>query len=290
MWALIVDGSINTVFKVPTAFKHPTTGLQYPRNWLNLATDSEKSDVGFIEITYSGADKDGDYYTNTESSPVYDASKGTVVITKSASAKVLATVKASKLESARDGVYNALQPTDWYVIRKSEHSTAIPAKIIAFRLACRTVYGKIQTAITNASDVDAVAAVYATANGISDPDNFTVDGTSSSVVSTSNNTITKSSHGLNNDEMITYSSGVDGSGDPYGAIGGLVDGKRYYVYGKTTNTFKLSHTNSFMGDAAAISLTDVASGGTAHTFSSGGISVVGQSMPSTEIDSYNVSV
>ena len=117
-----------------------------------------------------------------------------------------------------------------------------------------------------------------------------MDGTSSSVVSTSNNTITKSSHGLSNDEVVIYSSGVDGSGDPYGAIGGLVDGKSYYVYGKTTNTFKLSHTNSFMGDAAAISLTDVASGGTAHTFASSGVSVVGASMPNLNIDSYNVSV
>ena len=83
MWALIVDGKINRVFKVPTAFKHPTTGIQYPRNWLNLASDSEKASVGFIEITYSGSNKNSEYYINSESSPVYDASKGTVVITKS---------------------------------------------------------------------------------------------------------------------------------------------------------------------------------------------------------------
>ena len=57
MWALIVDGSINRIFKYPTAFKHPTTGIQYPRNWLNLASDSEKASVGFIEITYSGSNK-----------------------------------------------------------------------------------------------------------------------------------------------------------------------------------------------------------------------------------------
>ena len=289
MWALIVDGSINRIFKTPTAFKHPTTGLQYPRNWITLATNSEKSDAGIIEVTYSGAYKDSDYYTNSESAPVYDASAGTVTITKSASAKVLADVKANKLDGARSNVYSILQPTDWYVVRKSEHSTAIPAKIIAFRLAARTVYGKIQTAVTNASDVDAVAAIYTTGDSARDTA-LSVNGTSSSVVSTSNNTITSSSHGFVNDEEITYSSGVDGSGDPYGAIGGLVDGKKYYVYGKTTNTFKLSHTNSFMGDAAAISLTDVASGGTAHTFSSSGVSVVGQSMPSTDIDSYNVSV
>ena len=290
MWALIVDGSINRIFKVPTAFKHPTTGLQYPRNWLNLATDSEKSDVGFIEVTYTGSHKDSEYYINGESSPVYNSGAGTVVITRSTSAKNLADVKANKLESARAMTYQALLPTDWYIIRKSEHSTAIPAKIVAYRLAARTVYGKIQTAVTNASDVDAIAALYNNATGISDPDNFTVDGTSSSVVSTSNNTITKNGHGLSDDELVTYSSGVDGSGNTYGAIGGLVDGKSYYVYGKTTNTFKLSHTNSFMGDAAAISLSGVASGGTAHTFSSSGVSVVGSSIPTIENDSYNVSV
>ena len=289
MWALIVDGSINRIFKTPTAFKHPTTGLQYPRNWITLATNSEKSDAGIIEITFSGAFKDGDYYTNSESAPVYDASAGTVTITKSASAKVLATVKAEKLQSARSSVYSALQPTDWYVIRKSEHSTAIPAKIVAFRLAARTVYGKIQTAITNASDVDAVAAIYTNGDSARDTD-LSVDGTSSSVVSTSNNTITSNGHGLVNDEVVRYSTGVDGSGNSYGAIGGLEDNKSYYVYAKTTNTFKLSHTNSFMGDAAAISLTDVASGGTAHTFASSGVSVVGASMPNLNIDSYNVSV
>ena len=81
MWALIVDGSINRIFKVPTAFKHPTTGIQYPRNWLTLASDSEKASVGFIEVTYSGSHKNSDYYDNAESSPVYNASAGTVVIT-----------------------------------------------------------------------------------------------------------------------------------------------------------------------------------------------------------------
>ena len=289
MWALIVDGSINKIFKVPEAFKHPTTGIQYPRNWLNLATDSEKASVGFIEVTYSGSHKDGEYYSNSESSPVYDASGGTVTITKSSTALNLANVKSNKLQSARDLVYSILLPTDWYVVRKSEHNTAIPAKIVAYRLAARTVYGKIQTAVTNASDVDAVAALYTSVDSARDS-SLSVNGTSSSVVSTSNNTITSNGHGFVDDEIVYYSSGLDGSGNAYGAIGGLEVGKMYYVYGKTTNTFKLSHTNSFMGDAAAISLTDVASGGTAHTFTSGNVSVVGQSMPHLNIDSYKVSV
>ena len=287
MWALIVDGSINRIFKVPTAFKHPTTGIQYPRNWLNLATDSEKTSVGFIEVTYTGSHKDSEYYNNGESAPVYDASKGTVVITKSSTAKDLATVKTEKKTTASGNAYSIILPTDWYVVRKSENSTAIPAKISAFRTAVRLVCNSLCTAIDNASDLDAVAALYNNATGISDPDNFTVDGSSSSVVSTSNNTITKNGHGLSNDELVTYSSGVDSSDVANDPIGGLVNGNQYYVIGKTVNTFKLSHTNSHMGDASAISLTGVGEG-SSHKFISSGIPPVGASFPRIDADPYNI--
>ena len=287
MWALIVDGSINRIFKVPTAFKHPTTGIQYPRNWLNLATDSEKTSVGFIEVTYTGSHKDSEYYNNGESAPVYDASKGTVVITKSSTAKDLATVKTEKKTTASGNAYSIILPTDWYVVRKSENSTAIPAKISAFRTAVRLVCNSLCTAIDNASDLDAVAALYTNATGISDPNNFTVDGSSSSVVSASNNTITKNGHGLSNDELVTYSSGVDSSEVANDPIGGLVSGNQYYVISKTTNTFKLSHTNSHMGDAAVISLTGVGEG-SSHKFISSGIPPVGASFPRIDADPYNI--
>ena len=286
MWALIVDGSINRFFKVPTAFKHPTTGIQYPRNWLNLASDSEKASVGFIEVTYSGSHKSGEYYNNAESAPVYDASKGTVVITNSSTAKNLADLKITKKEVAKTNAYSSLLPTDWYVTRKSEISTAIPSKITAFRTAVRLVCNSLCTAIDDASDIDALAALYNNADGI-DPAAFTVDGSSSSVVSASNNTITKSGHGLSNDEIVLYDSGLDSSGVANDPIGGLVSGNTYYVIGKTTNTFKLSHTNSHMGDAAAISLTGVGEESN-HTFSSAGIPPIGQSLPDADNPAYAV--
>ena len=286
MWALIVDGKINRVFKVPTAFKHPTTGIQYPRNWLNLASNSEKTSVGFIEITYSGTHKNTEYYFNSESSPVYDASKGTVTITKSSSAKNLASMKVSKKQQASTSAYSSLVPTDWYVTRKSENNTAIPSQITAYRTATRLVCNSLCTAIDNASDVDAIDALYNFADGI-DPNTLTVDGSQTSVVNTTSNTITKNGHGLSNDELVTYTSGVDGDGVANDPITGLVSGQSYYVFGKTVNTFKLSHTNSHMGDASAISLTGVGEGSD-HTFTSQGISSIGQSFPTTENPSYKV--
>ena len=149
MWALIVDGSVNQVFRVPTAFKHPKTGIQYPRNWLNLATAQEKKDVGFIELTFSGADKDDKYYINSESSPVYDASAGTVTITKSSTARNVAVLQTSFKESITQKAWTNLGETDWYVTRKSEISTAIPAKITAFRTATRLVANSHKTAVDN---------------------------------------------------------------------------------------------------------------------------------------------
>ena len=287
MYALIVDGKINRIMRTSVAFKHPTTGLQYPRNWITLATNSERQAAGVYEITYSGNTKDSEYYDNSESAPVYDASKGTVTITKNSTAKTLSVLKTIKKESASNNAYSNLLPTDWYVVRKSENSTAIPAKITAFRTATRLVCNSLCTAIDNASDVDALAALYNNATGISDPENFTVDGSSSSVVSASNNTITKNGHGLSNDEIVTYSSGVDGDGVANDPIGGLVNGNQYYVIGKTVNTFKLSHTNSHMGDAAVISLTGVGEG-SSHTFTSSGIPPVGASFPSIDNPSYTV--
>lgn len=285
MWALIVDGSINRFFKVPTAFKHPTTGLQYPRNWITLATDSEKAAIGLIEVTYSGSYGDSQYYYNSDSSPVYNADAGTVVITKSKTAIDLTTLKASKTSEIETSTNSGMSSTDWYVTRKSETSAAIPSNVTAYRTACRLVCNSVKTAITNASDLDALIAIYTNADGISD--SISVNGSSTSVVNTTSNTITKSSHGLSNDELVTYSSGVDGSGDANDPIGGLVTDTNYYVIGKTTNTFKLSHTNSHMGDAAAISLTGVGEG-TAHTFTSQGISSLGNSIPNPNNLAYGI--
>ena len=80
---------------------------------------------------------------------------------------------------------------------------------------------------------------------------------------------------------------VDGEEVPNDPITGLVNGQSYYVIGKTVNTFKLSHTNSHMGDASAISLTGLGEG-SSHKFISSGIPPVGQSYPRIDADPYNI--
>ena len=275
-WALIVDGAINRTFGNADAFVHPVTGNQHPRRWLNLATDSELTAAGIIEITYTGTHKNSRYYTNTTSSPVYDADAGTVVITHGSTAKTLSTLQASHSAKIKTRSNNLLTPTDWYVVRKAEASTAIPAKVTAYRTAVRTVYAAVKSAIAGAGDVDALAALYVTSVGASSGTPLEVDGTSSDVVSTSNNTITSNGHGYVNDEIVKYEDEQDGADKP---IKGLVSGQDYYIINTATNTFKLSLTPSTFGDEEVVSLTGVADAGTAHTFQSLGKPAVGVEWP-----------
>ena len=87
---------------------------------------------------------------------------------------------------------------------------------------------------------------------------LTFDGSSSSVVSTSDNTITETGHRFITGQRVTY---TDGSGT---AIGGLTDATVYYIIKSGKDTFKLAANASDAANDNAISLTSVGTG-TDHT-------------------------
>tara|TARA_B100001094_G_scaffold44598_1_gene39389 strand:+ start:2029 stop:2607 length:579 start_codon:yes stop_codon:yes gene_type:complete len=57
-----------------------------------------------------------------------------------------------------------LAKTDWMVIRKAERDVAIPSATVTYRAAVITECARLETAITNAADVDALAAVMSAQN------------------------------------------------------------------------------------------------------------------------------
>ena len=243
-------------------------GINYPKTVFTLWTDAERKEIGILPVT-KASHLDSAYYV--ENNPSYaideDGNAVTETITKSAD-RTLATVKSEQIYGAKETCNMLLAHTDWYVVRKAESSTAIPAKITALRTATRTVYAAAKSAINGAANIGALVTVNATVAGASEGTPLEVDGTDSDVVSTSNNTITSNGHGFVDDEALTYN---DGQGDADNPIKGLVSGQQYYVHSATTNTFKLSLTPSTFGDEAIISLTGVADAGTQHTFTSLGI-------------------
>ena len=260
-------------------------GINYPKGLFTLWTDAERKAIGILPVTKASR-LDSAYYI--ENNPSYaiesDGNSVTETITKSAD-RTLATVKSEQIYGAKETCNMLLAHTDWYVVRKAETSTAIPAKVTAHRTAVRTVYAAVKSAIAGAGDVDALAALYVTSVGASSGTPLEVDGTSSDVVSTSNNTITSNGHGYVNDEIVKYEDGQDGADKP---IKGLVSGQDYYIINTATNTFKLSLTPSTFGDEEVVSLTGVADAGTAHTFQSLGKPAVGVEWPGENDLAYKI--
>ena len=276
MWALL-NSDEDTIVEIINNPKPMTIdGIQHPRGIFKLWTVAERKAVGIVPITTTGSHLNVEYYIEDNESYAIAEDKASVVRTIGVKAadKVLATVKSKQISNAKGRCNGILANTDWYVVRKAEASTAIPAKITALRTAARTVYAAAKSAINGAANVGALATVNLNTAGATL--RISVDGTASGVVSTSNNTITKNGHGFVDDEAIRYD---DGQGDADNPIKGLVSGQQYYVHSATTNTFKLSLTPSIFGDEAIISLTGVADAGDAHIFSSIGILSVVHTWP-----------
>jgi len=248
--------------------------IRHPRNWL-IWTDTYKESMSLVweDDPTPLAPFDNFYYYGWNSD-------GDALLPKP-----LADLKISKVSEAKIISADYLKNTDWYVTRKSETNTAIPSGITAYRTAVRTNYTALKTAINNASDIAGLQACYETVAGASQTAK-TIDATSSSVVSTSDNTITSNGHGFVNDEKVSYYVGTNSDDVEMAVIGGLVNNTSYYVISATTNTFKLSESHSNCGDAAVVSLTGLSSNGAAQTFTSQGKPSAGLTFPRDNMPKY----
>ena len=181
MWALVESDNVTKVYTRP---KSLTIGnVNYPSNIFMLWTASELEALGIYEIVIDNTNlKDKEYYINTNQS--FDFADGVVTASYGvATAKPLddvlwaegdedmpegtsvGDVKQPGIRQGYKDTINAqaggiLQPTDWMVIRAQEGGTAVPSSITTKRAAVRTKANAMCTQITNAADVDALAALY----------------------------------------------------------------------------------------------------------------------------------
>ena len=73
-------------------------------------------------------------------------------------------LKTPMTAQVKDTANKLLASTDWMVIRKYERNVAIPSATATYRAAVITECERLETAINNASDVDALATVMAGQN------------------------------------------------------------------------------------------------------------------------------
>ena len=90
--------------------------------------------------------------TNEDGSPMLDID-GNQIVTKG--------LKSQKKDIIKQQASGFLEPTDWYNHKALEDATfTIPANITTYRANVRTKSNTMETAIDNASDVDALATLY----------------------------------------------------------------------------------------------------------------------------------
>ena len=248
-------------------------GIKHPTNW-GIWTDTYKKNVMGLTWVEPPKTFDDEYYFG------WNADESALL------PKPLADLKTNKISLARQIVQNDLSESDWYVTRKYERDVAIPSEVSAYRTAVLTNYTSLQSAINSASDIDELKALYTSTAGASQ-DAKSIDATSSSVVSISNNTITINGHGFVNDEAVSYSVGLNSDNNRAAVIGGLINGYTYFVHSATTNTFKLSESHSNCGDASAVNISALSSDGTKQTFTSLGKYGKGQTSPDKNATKYD---
>jgi len=77
----------------------------------------------------------------------------------------LKTIEKKQIKAQTAGL---LQSTDWYVVRKAEAGTEIPAEVTAYRTAVRAKSNEMEVAIDGAASVEALEALFTYTKGAND--------------------------------------------------------------------------------------------------------------------------
>ena len=177
MFALVQDGNI---VQMPKGNKGITIdGNQYPASIYTLWTDAERLAIGIYPVRIDTTNKkDEAWYINTNIT--YAVSGNEVVGTYgTATAKAIADANATdedgveldpvvvikglktiKKEMIDNQCANILADSDWMVVKATETGGTMDSGWKTWRASVRTKCNSMQTQIDNASDFDALAALF----------------------------------------------------------------------------------------------------------------------------------
>ena len=185
MFALVQNGSIVKMLKGNKAI---TIGdNQYPASIFSLWTDAERLAIGIYPVKIDTTNKkDRAWYINTNISYAisgdevvgsYGTATAKAIDDRNATdengveldpvvvIKGLKTIKKEMIDNQCAGI---LAPSDWMVVKATETGTTMDSGWKTWRASVRTKCNSMQAQIDNASDVDALAALftYTETNGV----------------------------------------------------------------------------------------------------------------------------
>jgi len=133
-----------------TAFTD-ANGNKYPQNFLNLSTEEEKNAIGITWVADPTPVDTRFYWDTNLPKALEDKLEEDGSTTKGLKTQYVAQVK--------DTAGKLLNATDWYVIRKAERNVEVPSEVALKRTQVVAEANRLETAITNASTVEALIEV-----------------------------------------------------------------------------------------------------------------------------------
>lgn len=181
MFAVVQNGQLVQVVQPDQPF---TVGdKQYSARFIRNSTPQEKLDAGVWEVIDQGRPDDRYYWVsgptyrlnevNSTVEAVYtDNPKaledkeevdqdGNPVLDQEGNQLVTKGLKSNNIAQVKQTAGSLLAQTDWYVVRKADIGTAIPADVVTYRAAVRTESDRLEAAITAVTTVAGLIAVTA---------------------------------------------------------------------------------------------------------------------------------
>ena len=192
MFALVESGNIT---QMPKGNRGITlNSVQYPAAIYTSWTEAERNAIGIYTVEIDDTNKkDEEWYINTNQSYAFSGGKVTATYGTATAKKIadtlwtsqdktdgkiregddvgdvavegLKTIKKRIIDNQCAGL---LAPSDWMIVRATETGATLDSGWKTWRASVRTKCNSMQTQIDNASDVDALAALftYTTTDGV----------------------------------------------------------------------------------------------------------------------------
>ena len=136
---------------LPVDVAFTSNGINYPANWLRLTTLDEKKGIGITEVADEATYDQRFYWSASKAKELEDTTEkvdGVDVTTKG--------LKSEWIDKQKAAASSLLTPYDWYVIRKLEETTDIPATVSKYRDDVRTACAAREAQIKGVTDVTAL--------------------------------------------------------------------------------------------------------------------------------------
>jgi len=147
---------------VDVAFTH--NDIQYPANWLRLASKTEKEAIGITEEADAPTYDSRFYWGDGTAKALDDVNAkdkdGNLLKDENGNQVVTLGVKSVLKAQEKATAGSLLARYDWYVVRKAEKDISIPSAISTFRDGVRTACDTREKEIDACSDTAALVTLY----------------------------------------------------------------------------------------------------------------------------------